>query len=399
MLSIVTGNPKKYLPFSDILRRLQLTVTMPDFEIPEIQHQDFIEVVSEKAREARRLYGAPCLVDDAGLLLDAYPGFPGPITKAVCQSLGSAGFERLLTGTTRRARLQCHLACAIDGKLFHWQGEVPGTVDPSRPTVPGAGVLSGWFVPDDDSLSVLAHRRRALEAVESDIDELRNLLGQDSDIGTSKQPSCVFCAELSGDARSVFKQLAGHEIASRIVHRTRYHTVLPPLGQFVEGGLLILANDHQLSFAHLPEERFEDLELVTDDVVKKITKVYGRSPVIFEHGPMCSAEKGTCCVDHAHLNVFPVKVDVHARLKHFPHRSAANFQQLTELGQRQRPYLFVQGNDGRRRVYEVDTVPSQYIRKIITAEIGCPERWHWREYLGLEEMKKTLAALSDWNSL
>ena len=64
-----------------------------------------------------------------------------------------------------------------------------------------------------------------------------------------------------------------------------------------------------------------------------------------------------------------------------------------------RPYLFLQTNEGRRFVYDAGIVPSQYVRRIVTAELGMPERWHWREYLGLEELKRTFAALSGWRTL
>ena len=71
---------------------------------------------------------------------------------------------------------------------------------------------------------------------------------------------------------------------------------------------------------------------------------------------------------------------------------------LGELGQRFRDkaYLFLQTNEGDRFVYDAGVVPSQYVRKIITAELGMPERWHWREYLGLDELKRTVAALAGW---
>ena len=63
---------------------------------------------------------------------------------------------------------------------------------------------------------------------------------------------------------------------------------------------------------------------------------------------------------------------------------------------RNQPYLFLQTNEGRRFVYNAGIVPSQYVRRIVTTELGMPERWHWREYLGLDELKRTFAALSGW---
>jgi SAM-dependent methyltransferase len=124
---------------------------------------------------------------------------------------------------------------------------------------------------------------------------------------------------------------------------------------------------------------------------------YGRRPLMFEHAPVTAGEKGTCCVDHAHLNVFPVAVDVHEHLRRFPHARIDEMRELAARKEWNRPYLFLQTNDGRRFVYDAGIVPSQYIRKIVTTELAMPERWHWREYLGLEELKRTVAALSGWS--
>ena len=101
-------------------------------------------------------------------------------------------------------------------------------------------------------------------------------------------------------------------------------------------------------------------------------------------------------MDHAHLNVFPARVDVHAQLRKFPHAEIGPMSDLSASWFRNRPYLFLQTNEGRRFVYDAGIVPSQYVRRIITRELGMPERWHWREYLGLEELKRTFIALSPW---
>jgi hypothetical protein len=38
-------------------------------------------------------------------------------------------------------------------------------------------------------------------------------------------------------------------------------------------------------------------------------------------------------------------------------------------------------------------VPTQLVRRIITAQLGLPERWHWRDYIGKEELLATYNAL------
>ena len=61
------------------------------------------------------------------------------------------------------------------------------------------------------------------------------------------------------------------------------------------------------------------------------------------------------------------------------------------------PYYFYESSSGKRYLFQVpDIVPSQYIRKIIAAKIGKPERWDWRVCLGIDEMiPKVIATLKE----
>jgi hypothetical protein len=66
---------------------------------------------------------------------------------------------------------------------------------------------------------------------------------------------------------------------------------------------------------------------------------------------------------------------------------------LSRLKRAEFGYLFVQENDCTRRVYDAECVPTQLVRRIISTEIGMPERWHWRDYPGVDELVRTYNAL------
>jgi inosine/xanthosine triphosphate pyrophosphatase family protein len=404
MLHLLTSNPPKYAPFAELLAQLQIALRVPEFELPELQAEDFLAVLGRKARLACEALSEPCLVDDAGLLLDAYPGFPGPLTRQVCKSLGAAGLERLLAGTTNRARMVCHLGCWVQGELWHWQGEVSGCLDPRLPLKTGPGPLASWFVPDEPGESAeYLHRRRALEALRRDIELLRQAIASDAAANACQNipsnPDCVFCQEFDGQESSVYQELSGGKLPSRLIHATEHFLVFPPLGEFMEGGLLITTREHRFSMAHLPDAYYDELESLMAETAELLLAHYGCRPLFFEHAPVAPGDKGTCCVDHAHLNIFPVRVDVHERLiKKFPHLAIGGMRQLKALARRNQAYLFLQTNVGTRFVYDAGLVPSQYIRRIITAELGMPERWHWRDYLGLEELERTFATLAGWRN-
>jgi hypothetical protein len=98
-------------------------------------------------------------------------------------------------------------------------------------------------------------------------------------------------------------------------------------------------------------------------------------------------------VDHAHLNLFPAPVVLHP---HLAGRMSLRVGSLGELGRLRTAefgYLFIQENDGTRRAYDAHQVPSQLVRRIITKALGMPERWHWRDYPGRDELLATHAAL------
>ena len=104
--------------------------------------------------------------------------------------------------------------------------------------------------------------------------------------------------------------------------------------------------------------------------------------------------------DHAHLHAFPVSVDVRAFLApRFTEHPVASLADLRGLEAGSGGYLYLrQGGAGFH--YPCDVIPSQYIRQIIAAQLGVPERWNWRSYLGLPEFARTWQRLArhDWTS-
>jgi hypothetical protein len=46
-------------------------------------------------------------------------------------------------------------------------------------------------------------------------------------------------------------------------------------------------------------------------------------------------------------------------------------------------------------VYDGQSVRTQLVRRIVTQSLGLPERWHWRDYPGFEELIATYQALKD----
>lgn len=396
-IPLVTSNVAKYALFQPILERLGVELVKPIQSCYEIQSDDWIEIIKEKARATARSIGRPCIVDDAGLILDAYPGFPGAYTKSVIRSLGSDGLLRLLNNQSPSGCLVANLACSDGVECFHWAGSVQGNLFPSEVRGDGPGPLHEWFQPTvNGAFAKSLHRLRAWQALERDWHLLSEkgwaAPADDDPFCYTSGPtlgSCVFCVELSGDQGSIFEQLSGGLPRDRVVHVSTSFVLVPPLGQFMEGGLLLLTRKHVKSMAYLEASQVSELEDLILEVTTKLRDAYGSNPVIFEHGPGRGRGKSTCCVDHAHLNVFPANVDLKPLLGQFPGHEIGSLNELASLRDNDDDYIFVQHGDGTRTVHFSEDFPSQFIRREITRQLGYPERWHWRDYPGVAELRAT----------
>jgi inosine/xanthosine triphosphate pyrophosphatase family protein/diadenosine tetraphosphate (Ap4A) HIT family hydrolase len=399
MLTLATSNPAKYAPFASQLERLRIELHAGMTNLPELQTLSFAEALAAKARAAAEHFRHPVLVDDAGLVLDAYSPFPGPLTSTVLQSLGAPGLQRLLTGTSDRARMECHLGCWINGALRSWCGIAEGHLDFSRTPSEQRMPLSDLFVPDPPvNPGQLPHRARALQALELDAFDLHLDLASEPQDGAKpadcvRPLACPFCGEFEEDGTSIFSEMAGGRLKSRVVYEDEHFVVMPPLGEFMEGGLLLLTREHLLSLSHLGPELFDHFERLLRAIQSALSQRWGVSPLIFEHGPAPEQGKGVCCVDHAHLNIFPARVQIQPHLSSRMSRRVGPLSDLARLRRAEFGYLFVQENDGKRRAYDGREAPTQLVRRIITNEIGLPSRWHWRDYPGVDELVATFHAL------
>jgi XTP/dITP diphosphohydrolase len=115
VLRYVTTNEGKLAEADEYLDE----VTQLDFDYTEIQADDLAAVAAYGAREAYRHADGPVLVDDAGLFVEGFDGFPGPYSAYVENTLGAETVWRLADAELddHRAAFRCVLAYC-DGEPF-----------------------------------------------------------------------------------------------------------------------------------------------------------------------------------------------------------------------------------------------------------------------------------------
>jgi XTP/dITP diphosphohydrolase len=177
----VTTNEHKRREVEKILG-VELERAAPD--VPEVQTLDFAEVATHKARSAYDALGKPqrpVIVEDSGLVIGAWNGLPGALTKWFLASVGYEGLLEMLCEEDRRARAVCAVAVVGGGEEVRvFEGGVRGEISP-EPRGEGGFGWDPIFVPEGSELTYAqmgdaknedSHRARAFRQVCAWLEEM-----------------------------------------------------------------------------------------------------------------------------------------------------------------------------------------------------------------------------------
>lgn len=170
-IGFVTGNEGKVEEAREYLASVGEDVVQVAFEYTEVQSDDLAEIASYGAREAFEELGGdqPVVVDDTGLFIDAFDGFPGPYSAYVEDTLGIERVWQLCEGEkTRRAYFRTILAYADGESVETFDGSVRGRI--VEPRGDGGFGYDPIFEHDGRTLAemdteaknAISHRGRAL---------------------------------------------------------------------------------------------------------------------------------------------------------------------------------------------------------------------------------------------
>lgn len=155
--------------------RLGFAIERLDMDLPEPQALDPSEIVEAKARAAYGMLSRPVLVEDSGLAVGAWGGFPGALVKWLEVSAGIETLARMLDAfPDRSATAVCAIAYCDGAEVVTARGTARGAIAAE----PRGSNGFGWdvlFVPEGfdrtfaemrgDEKDGISHRRRAWDAL------------------------------------------------------------------------------------------------------------------------------------------------------------------------------------------------------------------------------------------
>ena len=183
-----------------------------------------------------------------------------------------------------------------------------------------------------------------------------------------------------------------------ILYESNNFFIVPSVGPMgIKGYVLLCSKQHYKGIGDIPKEHESELEEVLNKAKRILHDIYNSEIIVFEHGPKMSCHRGGSCLDHAHLHLVPTSADVMNFLSSiFKPEKIKNFDRLRQIYKKQQSsYLFIQTQENKRYVIEVDfPIPSQYLRQVIASEQNISD-WDWRVNPDYETFEKTLKELKN----
>lgn len=197
-------------------------------------------------------------------------------------------------------------------------------------------------------------------------------------------------AQIESDDQCRYCDLDQHESP---VLKTGAGIAVPSVGAMVEGWLIVFPSQHVLSLSELQANEWIAFAALADEASRRVQETYGPT-VRFEHGSGGANRLAACGVDHAHLHIVPLDIDVRqaiaecdgdlGRFNWTPVADRVQFERNSD-------YIFVSDSTGSW-VTRASELPSQVVRRAIAKRLAVRE-WDWKKRAALDVVAATRARL------
>ena len=175
-----------------------------------------------------------------------------------------------------------------------------------------------------------------------------------------------------------FCELDKSKIYNTILDESKYFYITPTLGSLVDGYILIISKSHINSMSLLTKEERLDYKLLIDKYRNIFKKIYGKYPIVFEHGsPNLDDKNKASSVIHAHTHVvnhnYLNEKDLINKLK------LKKIKNINEIIKNKNYIFYIGPNNEFYISYEFISI-SQCMRIEIAKDLKIDDKYDWRKY-------------------
>jgi len=129
ILKVVTSNPGKVIEYRESLASFGIDIEHVKIPYDEIQTSRLEDVVKHGIQCLKASGLEDFIIDDSGMFIDAFGGFPGVYSAYVQKTIGNEGILKLMKNVKERcANFQCCIGCSINGNDIVVTGRCDGVI-------------------------------------------------------------------------------------------------------------------------------------------------------------------------------------------------------------------------------------------------------------------------------
>lgn len=186
----------------------------------------------------------------------------------------------------------------------------------------------------------------------------------------------------------VFCNIDNSKVENTIIDESDNFFVLPSIGSWVVGYLLIVSKRHINSMAELMENERIEYEFLIKKYRNLFKNNYNKFPIIFEHGcPVVDSDMKANSIVHAHTHIVNHKlIDENAIIKKLNFNRIDN---LSYMSKEQNYIMYINPENICYLTNQFEPV-SQMMRKIIAKDLGYENKFDWKKEMFIENINSTI---------
>jgi ATP adenylyltransferase len=195
-----------------------------------------------------------------------------------------------------------------------------------------------------------------------------------------------YAAEYLHEGECRYCDLKQHE---PLVLESNAGHVVPSLGALVEGWLLVFPKRHVLALSDLSTEEWAEFRTLIGLARSSSEREFGQT-VLFEHGSAGAGRTAACGVNHAHMHVVPLKIDLRAAIAECSSDIGAfEWSRVIDrpVSVLEQDYIYVSDDTGQW-VARSAWLPGQVVRRAIARFLDL-QVWDWKVDAHLDLVEST----------
>ena len=184
--------------------------------------------------------------------------------------------------------------------------------------------------------------------------------------------------------KCTFCYLDETKIYNTVLEETDNFIVLPTLGSFVDGYILIVSKKHLYNMNELSTKEREEYFNLIHKYRNLFNKIYKKYPIVFEHGTSKNTiNESASSIVHAHTHIVNHNYNDENSIL-----TKLNFK--TNIINKNKNYIFyIYPTNQTYITYDFEPI-SQLMRIMIAKDLGFEDKYNWRKEFFLENIVSTI---------